>query len=746
MTTTESPTEIPTDHSAASSTAPAVRTRRKAVLPVVSMLLVTLAGALAPLVRTPDFYYWDDTAGVAVGQWQRIAETVLQGSLPFLQLDMWRGGNFAAEAATGMWNPVMLALMLGTYPIDNVAVAITVAKIALFLLTAAGVYLLARSYGAVPWMAAAAGTALSLSGWAIFMDGTSWINGTAITALTPWAWWALRKSFIAGFRPWWSVLVAVALGTLVGSTGNPYGLLTLTVVYAAVAVEALVRRRPRAILWLVVIGAATALLVAVVYLPFLFTSAYGNRANSGIWNDEFLSVSLSNLLGMSSPTHRPYIMMWGNPMGFPGTYLAWFVLPLLPWLKWDVVRQRGRELSSVLVFALVFLAFTLGPSQLGMFRWPARLVPFFYMAVIVLFAVLASAGLHRSQRRARSLVSGAIILAGAWMAFSDVPGSWKWHGLVTLGIAGGVAAIVFWARSGARAFLVMALGTLLFMVPQLALTASNQNVADYEMPSSKRVLTEQFADRSDGLVVQVFDVQQLVGAHPAPERWDDLLAGSMPSVAGYESTTAYSGIGFTAFDGALCMTYNGGTCAGAWDALWDNPDGADRPLADFLRAKYVVVLNDFADNDRAPEGWTQTERTDVVTIYERDDTIPFEAGTASVWGSGVTIDADERSGSVDESLTVSTEDSDTELVFARIAWPGYTVLVDGEQVPTSIGPAGLLTVDLPPGLQDADVEVRFVPPGLYAGLAAAGVGVVLAVLAAIFAGRPSRRAQAVSTR
>src|SRR5690606_7509056 len=121
-------------------------------LPVATMLVVTLVGTLLPVLRTPVFYYWDDTAGVAVGVWQRIAESVLSGSSPFLHLDMWRGGNFAAEAATGMWNPVMLALMVGTYPIDDVAIAITVAKFVLLLFTAGGVYLLARGYGANAWM------------------------------------------------------------------------------------------------------------------------------------------------------------------------------------------------------------------------------------------------------------------------------------------------------------------------------------------------------------------------------------------------------------------------------------------------------------------------------------------------------------------------------------------------------------------------------------------------------------------
>ncbi|KJL46872.1 hypothetical protein RS84_03514 [Microbacterium hydrocarbonoxydans] len=739
MTSTSSPEKA----DRRTETAPLRRPRFVNWVPVTTMLAATLLGTLLPVLRTRVFYYWDDTAGVAVGVWQRIAESVLSGQSPFLQLDMWRGGNFIAEAATGMWNPVMLGLMLGTYPIDDVAVAITAAKIVLFLITAGGVYLLARGYGANAWMSAVAGVVLPLSGWSIFMDGAAWINGTAIMAFTPWAWWALRRAYLRGFRAR-DIALAVVLGYLVPSTGNPYGVLTLAVVFLAVAVEALVSRRAGALRWLIPMGLSIVLLIVVVYLPFVLTSQYGVRASSGIGNDEFLAVNLNDLLGMSTPTLRPYIKMFGGlPMQFPGTYLAWFVVPLLPWLRWGALGDGWKQFSSALTFGVFFLAFVLGPSQLGMFRWPARLVPFLYLAVLMVFAVLASKGIERSRPVLRSIVSGALILFGTWIAYSDVPGAWKWHGLVTLLMGFGTFAIVRWTglrRSGA---LVMIAGMLVFLAPQLMLTASNQNVADYRMPSSKSEMRKTFADRTDGLVVQIFDINVLVGDHPESDRWDDLLAGNMPSVAGFSSTTGYTGIGFNAFDNALCMSYNGGTCADAWDALWEKPKGADAVLADLIGAKYVVVAKGYTDDRRAPEGWTRTESTDVVNVYERDEPVPY-AGTVSSIGGDVEITADERHGATAETLTVSTTGDDSSVTFARIAWPGYQVAVDGKPVPVEIGPAGLLTVTLPEDLADAEVTVSFTPPGLWIGLATAAAGLVGAaalMVIAVKSPRMSRKAE-----
>ena len=334
-------------------------------LPAASMVGALLVALLLPLRNVRNFYYWDDTAGAAVGVWQRVAEQVLAGELPLLQLDMWRGGNFAAEAATGMWNPVMLLLMVVTHPLDNVAIAITLAKFALFVILALGVYFLAREHGATRWVSAGVGLALSVSGYTLFMDGTSWINGLAIFAFTPWMWWAVRRN-LAGRG---SVLVPIFMGYLLVSSGNPYGMVAFAAVLSASAVEQILLRRYRK-LWSIaaqiLIGGLSAV---VIYLPFLLTSTVGSRAGSITYNDEFMAPGLSDLLGLSTPGFQPFVTMFGAPyMTFPAMYLGWFILPLLPWLKWRDVTSRWREWSGISAFGIFYLLFVLGPSQIWMFR------------------------------------------------------------------------------------------------------------------------------------------------------------------------------------------------------------------------------------------------------------------------------------------------------------------------------------------------------------------------------------------
>lgn len=741
MTTTSAPPRATRDRAE-----PATANRAESATPVIDrhrwlpasvMSILVTAGFLIPLLRNPIFYYWDDTVGAAVGVWQRIGGSVLQGQLPFLELDMWRGGNLIGEAATGMWNPIMLGLMVVTHPIDNLALSITIAKWVFFIIEAFGVYLLARNYGAHRWWAALAGTALPIAGWALFIDGTAWINATAGAAFLPWAWWAFRRAYVRGFTPG-AISVAVIVGYIHVSTGNPYSVITLAVVGLAVAVEAAWKREWRAILWIVGIGAITALLVVIVFLPFVFASQVGFRADSSTWNDEQLSPNISTLLGLSMPAYKPWIIMFGKPMTIPGVYLAWFFLPLIPWLRWRSTKMQWPAVAGILVFAAFFLVCILGPSQMGMFRWPARLIPFFYLAIMVLFVVVASRGLHRDRVLLRASLTGAALLAGAWMAFSDLPALWKWQAACLVVSAGLLVLAWYWARTEARLYAVLAGGLILFIGAQVMIADGNNNVANYDFLKSRSEMQQRFGESRDGLVVQVTSY----GTAKIPETsdgiWQAFMPGNMPSVIGMESTTAYSGIGFNKLDNALCISYNGLMCAGAWDTLWKHPSGFDVPLADIMRVQEVVVQKDYVEGLSAPDGWTQTAATDAAITFRRDAPLAFPGGRVGYVGDAVTVTADQRVGTVDEDITVTTAaGTDHRIVFARLAWPGYIAELNGRKLPISTTSAGLLQVTVPDGAQGT-IHLSWTPPGLWIGVGAFMIG-IMGWIALVLIARRRRR-------
>jgi hypothetical protein len=710
------------------------------------MLATVVAGVVAPLLRAPTFYYWDDTAGASVGAWRNIADHLLEGRFPLLDLELWRGGNYAAEAAFGLYNPLLLGLYVGTRPIDDLAVAVAVVKGFFFLTMALGAYLLAREHGAKPWPSAVLGAALPLCGFTLWMDGAAWVTGLTVTALTPWVWLTARRAATGRGGLLWVVVA----GYLCASAGNPYGLLSAGIVFLGVLVEGLVQRRGRR-LWAVVgAGMAVLLLSMLTYLPFVLSSSVSYRAGSETLNDEFLSPNLSDLAGLSSPSFQPYMNAFGLPyFTFPALYLAWFVLPLVPWFRWRALRERAAGLTGVVVVGVVYLLLVLGPSQIWFFRWPVRLVPYLWLAVAVLLAVLLSAGLERDRARLRWAFTGAAVVWGFWAAWSDVPEQWDRHAVSAVLVLGATVLMVrALRRSEAWGAAVALLGTVAMLVVQLSWMPVNGNVLDYQFPRSQAQLEDTFAKYRPGLTVQVAAIEQTPRDRGASGVYGDLLFGSMYAVAGVESLTAYSGVGFNALDRAQCMAYQGSTCPEAWDALWERPPGADAVLADLLRAERVVVQRSLVDTrrDPVPEGWSRVESDRFVDVYQRDDPLPYPDGRLSDLSGPAEVTDDVADDGVREVLDVRrTAPGDVQLTFARLAWPGYTVTLDGTPLRAEQGAAGLLTVTLPADADGGRLVVDWDPPGNTAAQAAAGLGLALTagLVAVDLVGRRRTRRAAV---
>ncbi|HEY0803710.1 MAG TPA: hypothetical protein VGD84_01545, partial [Pseudonocardiaceae bacterium] len=416
----------------------------------------------------------------------------------------------------------------------------------------------------------------------------------------------------------------------------------------------------------------------------------------------------------------------------PVLYLAWFVLPTLPWLRWRVLGRVWRGHVGLFVFGAGALLLMLGPSQLWMFRWPLRLIDFCWIAVLLVWAVLANHGMPRTALRARAVVSVAIVAAGAYLAWGERPQIAHLHAYGAVTVLVLVGLLVRFGPTTRPGFAVLTMGTLLVLALQVLWFPTNDNVHNYQFPNSTRQLQQRFA-KYQGTVVQLAGFESDPAADRLPSRdYQDLLYGSMYSVAGVTSTTAYSGIGFSAFDGVFCMAYEGDTCAQGWPALWQHPAGYPVPLADLLRARTVVVQNSLVDtrSGPAPAGWHRdraAEGSGLATVWSRDTAPLWPAGLLS-HASGVTVTGDQRIGTVNERLSYRGAGT---LTFARLAWPGYTATVNGRPVPTHTGPAGLLVVDVPAGT--GTVALSWQPPGTTVSTVSFAAGALLTIGLVVFA-------------
>jgi hypothetical protein len=325
----------------------------------------------------------------------------------------WAGGNYAAEALTGIWNPVNLGNFVLTSYFDDLSLAAAVVMIEIMAILAMGVFLLAREYGAGRVPAVIVATALPVSGFTLWYEASGWPAGLMAFTWVTHFWWSARRHARGRLVP----LVPFGFGFLAMTTGNPYAALGLVVVLAAIGIELLVQRRVAPLVHLMVMGACVGAVALLVYLPLLGSGPVSARQQlAQVVNDTFLVPDVGDLVAASSPTYLPAMLNWNGALleRVPSTYLAWFVLPLLPWVDWSRLRRRTGSLLSLAVVAGTYLLATLGPSSLWLFRWPVRLVEYLWLA----FAVALSAGRARGRVRERAVLSGSIVLFGAYLAWA----------------------------------------------------------------------------------------------------------------------------------------------------------------------------------------------------------------------------------------------------------------------------------------------------------------------------------------
>lgn len=702
--------------------------------------LVTALIASIAQWRGNFFFYVGDQHEQFAPLWHVFGESLRAGTWTTLDPAGWMGGNYAAEALTGIWNPVNLANFLLMSRFDNLSLGAFVVMVEILAILGAGTYLLAREYGARRSAAAIVAVAIPVSGFTLWYEASGWPAGLMAFTWVTHFWWSARRHSRGETNPF----VPFLFGFLAMTTGNPYAPLGLVVVLAAIAVELLLQREYRRLTHLVVMGACVGAVALLVFLPLLGAGDVTTRDSlAALSNDTFLVPDLGDLIAGSSPTYLPSMSTWGGrSLEFvPTTYFAWFVVPLLPWLRWRSARAQAGALTSVFVVGGFYLLATLAPSNLWLFRWPVRLVEYLYLAGGVLFAVVLSAGLATDHVRRRVIATAALVAVGFYLAWAVRPDQWAIHLWGLLVVALLVTALLFaYRRRGlpaAAAVTVLGTAAVLF----LQSSTMPARVDDSAAPVYPAYDLSRIRAGTDDYRGTVLQIAELAGVGTEQMRTGELLFGNLPRAAGVKSVASYTGMGFVDFAEQLCMDYRGATCRDAYFRLWEPADPqTDAPLVDVMGVSTLVLQRSLLPDVAAqgpPPGWHVAYDTPVRTVWIRDEVLP-EAGRMTWASPGVTARTEE-SASQREVVRYQAEEPGR-VAFARLAWPGYTATVDGrpaELVPNS---SGLLTVAVPAG--EHTLEVDYETPGLRLGFLAffAALATVLVQTVLWFWRRPSRSA------
>jgi hypothetical protein len=694
--------------------------------------------ALLAWWQKPFFYYVGDNPESFVPLWHHFGESLRAGQWPPMDPAGWMGGNYAAEAATALWNPVSLINFVVVSYFDRLDLAATLVMIEFLGLLAAAVYLLARQYGAQVAPAVAVALAAPFSGFTLWYEAAGWPAGLMAFTWVVWSWWALQRYAVHRTSP----LVPFAFGFLTMTTGNPYGALGLVVVVAAVALERLTARAVSDLLRVLAVGAAIGLTAALVFLPLLGAQPVTSRATlAAIANDTFFVPDLGDLAAGSALTYLPSILNWNGALleSLPSAYLVWWAVPLLPWLRGRELLQHRASLVSLVTVAAFYLLATLGPSNLWLFRWPLRLVEYLYVAVLVVLAVMMSAGLARDRLLARSIATAGLVFMGAYLSWAVRPEYWAIHARATLVTTALVAALLIAAyRWGTRGLVTVAvLGTAAAVLAQAAWLPP-EGPGDPVYPAYDIEAMSQGSRTYRGITLQV---AELSGVTTDQMQNGQLLFGNLPIAPGTASVGRYTGMGFRDFSETLCMDYRGATCDKAFERLWRPPGpGTDIPLVDLMRVETLNLQRSLlteVDLQSPPDGWQVALSDDVRVVWTRIDPLPYPGRLS---GSSVPVDvSSSESAALMETLAYRSG-SDTQLTFARLAWPGYSATVDGREVTVGSNAAGLVTVVVPAG--EHEFALSYESPGLRVGAllaaAAAAVVVLLAIARRVLLGGRSR--------
>jgi hypothetical protein len=669
-------------------------------------------GGLLPLARNVGYYFVDDSQVDMYGKLWQIGHRLTLGDWSLVNPHAWQAGNYVAEQYWGVHSPLLWVLGLVAFVTPNALVAMTGLKMVLFGIAASGIYLLGRSYGAIPPLASLAAIAAPLAGFTLYMDAATWMNGFTAWAFVPLTWWALLRFW----RRQGVVDGSLALGLVytVVSINYVHASIVLGLFILALGIQSLRSRHRRRTAASIGLGIFWLLCCVAIHLPGVLTAPASGRSSS-IGNDGFLVADLTGYATAGIGSGAAHVGFFGEtPQDFanaPLMYIAWF-LPLASLV--DVRRARALisgPLASIAGVGLVLALFTMAPSELGPLRFPIRLLPYVAVAALVVLAVLLSRARLVEHRRSRLALASAAVGIGWYLTWAQSPWYWEWIALVAI-IAGAGCIIVFIHLRGAaprwnRVIPIMAICTLLIVGIQ-HVPAPASPLMNYRVPTDVAAYRG-LLPHAEGDTIIVGNPAAAGPRDPAVYR--RVAVGNLWYLSDTSVQNLYTAVYNPPYNQTVCMNNFGATCGELYDRLFSRMPSTGEQLVDLLSVSTVVVLKDAvaADAlDEVPAGWAVRHDDGLHRVLTRVDPVP-PAG-AVVWTSaGVSI-SDVRSTAMRTTFHVdAVPGGGGQLALSRIPWPGYRV--SGASLSTNLKEGFLMQVNISAESVGTDVVVEYRMPG-----------------------------------
>jgi len=710
---------------------------------VAFIVAVVTVLSLVPLVFYHRFYFLDDTQRGAIGQWYEVGKLLTQGHLPIFNVAAQGSGNYLAEGQWGTFSPLVWLISLVVYHSSNFLVFSTVFKIVLLNVLGLGVFFLANSMNVQKRWAVVLGFIAPFVGFTMFAGASSWVTDLMVSAFFPWFWWALRRFLNKEASPIWVFVIGYTIITV----GYVFGTIMLIMTMLGAFLAAIFAKEWQAFRRVIIMGASLAFATLAVYLPGIAISSVTMRNTEGIFNNNFMSPNVSDLLYSFSPTGYSEINSWWTASSvtyMPLMYISWILL-LIVFLDFSKIKEFIKNnrvtliqwvVPTVLTFALLF-----GPDSVGPLRFPIRMMAYFGQLLLLLLVMLISQlGLKINKARVWTFVG--FVALGIYLELSNTPQRAKTIIVINIVVALLVLLVAYFGNSNTKVNLfkkrlnvkkpialmltmaVIASGISLViqgrMVGRIGDAIQGQYInyhyADYAMPAKKSEILKMAEQFKGNTVIFGFDNQTVMG-----NDW---------YITNNNSMNVYTPVGFKTFS----EDFRGGDPTridvDQYKKLFTVDKTTKLPLADLLQVDTVGVATDskyykqIVKLHQVPAGWKLTSFDTHYVIIQRDVTSPEVGSVAWTNQTGIKQIVNTN---YEVKLKVPAHSTATSVVFSRTAWPGYSV--SGGDAKLSKPLRGYLTrINIPASDQEQTITLSFNPPMLKASTVLIAISVAIALI------------------
>lgn len=709
---------------------------------IVFIVAIVSIFSLIPLFFFHRFYFLDDTQRGAIGQWYEVGKLVMQGQLPIFNVAAQGSGNYLAEGQWSTFSPLVWLISIIVYYSSNFLVFATAFKIVLLNILGVGSFLLARSMAVQKPYAIIYGIVTPFVGFTMFAGASSWVTDLMVSAFFPWFWWALRRFLNKNTGP----VLAFVVGYSIITVGYVFGTIMLITVMLGAFIAAIVMKNWHQLRRIVLLGISLAATTIAVYLPGIAISSVTMRNTEGIFNDNFLSPNLSDILFSFSPVGYSEMNSWWTVSGvtyMPFMYMSWLVA-LLIFVDFKQIKnfiQNHKVLliqwvtPTILTFMLLF-----GPANVGPLRFPVRMMAYFGQLVLLLVILLvARLGLKFSKGRMQLFIG--LMVLGTYLEIANTPVRTQSILVINLVISIFVAIIAYIGSGHHKVQLkkmTIQLKQPMFVVVVLAIIATGFSVLvqqrtsgrhhdeiqqqhityiypDYQMPGTKANILKMAEKFKGNTVILGFDSHVVMG-----NDW---------YVTNNDSMNVYTPVGFKKFSD----DFRGGDptriSSENYAKLFNKDKQTQLPLADLLSVDTVAVGNEgdrkvyrnLIKHKNVPTGWQVTSHDQYYVVIQREKINNNVGGV--VW-SNIPQVTEIKNSNYEVTIKVPAHRDEAKVVFSRTAWPGYHVI--GGQAKLAKPLRGYLTqIKIPASQDEQTITLQFEPPLFKASVGLIGFAVAL---------------------